>query len=136
MSYESVSNPAAVENAQNGDSLRRKIVWGFVVAILLTSTLGLLSWRNAQQAAHDADWVAHSHEVLTTLEIIIKHLGDVDTGGRGYAIPIRPAMSVANEIIAGRGSSTIHIGPTGFLGVLTTTSTNGPAARSWRRAPR
>jgi S1-C subfamily serine protease len=49
------------------------------------------------------------------------------TGGRGYAIPIKQAMSIANEITAGRGSATIHIGPTAFLGVLTTSSTNGPA---------
>ncbi|MGH9016923.1 MAG: S1C family serine protease, partial [Acidimicrobiales bacterium] len=40
-----------------------------------------------------------------------------DSTGDGYAIPINTAISVAKEIEAGKGSSTIHIGPTAFLGV-------------------
>lgn len=38
-------------------------------------------------------------------------------GGAGYAIPINEAMTVAKEIEAGDASSTLHIGPTAFLGV-------------------
>jgi S1-C subfamily serine protease len=36
---------------------------------------------------------------------------------QAYAIPIQTALSVAHKIIAGQGSSTIHIGATGFLGL-------------------
>ncbi len=36
----------------------------------------------------------------------------------GYAIPINTALSIAREIAAGHGSSTIQIGLPGFLGVL------------------
>ncbi len=36
---------------------------------------------------------------------------------QAYAIPIETALSVAKKINAGQGSSTIHIGPTGFLGL-------------------
>lgn len=36
---------------------------------------------------------------------------------QGYAIPINKALSIVNEIEAGDGSSTIHIGATAFLGV-------------------
>jgi S1-C subfamily serine protease len=39
-------------------------------------------------------------------------------GGSGYSIPINNAVTVAKEIEAGQGSSTIHIGLTAFLGVL------------------
>ena len=35
----------------------------------------------------------------------------------GYAIPISEAMSIAHQIEAGHGSSTVHIGATAFLGV-------------------
>jgi S1-C subfamily serine protease len=35
----------------------------------------------------------------------------------GFAIPINKAKSVADQIMAGRASSVIHIGPTAFLGV-------------------
>ncbi len=39
---------------------------------------------------------------------------------QGYAIPINEAMSIAQRIEANRGSPTIHVGPTAFLGVLIT----------------
>lgn len=38
-------------------------------------------------------------------------------GGEGYAIPIEQAIGIANQIRAGAGSGTVHIGDTGFLGV-------------------
>ncbi len=34
-----------------------------------------------------------------------------------YAIPIQTALSIAHKIVAGQASSVIHIGPTGFLGL-------------------
>src|SRR5574337_119195 len=40
-----------------------------------------------------------------------------EPGGAGYAIPIDQAMSIARQIRSGIGSGTVHIGPTGFLGV-------------------
>ncbi|MBO0804174.1 MAG: trypsin-like peptidase domain-containing protein [Nocardiopsaceae bacterium] len=36
---------------------------------------------------------------------------------QGYSIPINTALSVAKQIEAGHGSSTVHIGPTAFLGM-------------------
>src|SRR5579875_1564913 len=35
----------------------------------------------------------------------------------GYAIPINEALSIAKQIAAGKSSSTVHIGLTGFMGV-------------------
>ena len=81
-----MTHPSAQIAQATGVTLRRKVIGGFVVAVLLTAGLGLLSWRNAQQAARDADSVGHTHEVLTALEITIQHLEDVDAGGRGYAL--------------------------------------------------
>lgn len=37
--------------------------------------------------------------------------------GEGFAIPINDAMGIANQIRAGAASPTVHIGPTGFLGL-------------------
>lgn len=36
---------------------------------------------------------------------------------QGYAIPINDAIAIVTQIEAGAASSTVHIGPTGFLGV-------------------
>ncbi len=42
---------------------------------------------------------------------------DGSGGNQGYAIPINTALSIARQIEAGNGSSTVHIGTTAFLGV-------------------
>ena len=39
------------------------------------------------------------------------------TAIQGYAIPINQAISIANEINAGKASTTVHIGLAGFIGV-------------------
>ena len=39
-----------------------------------------------------------------------------------FAIPINEAVSIADQIEAGTGSATVHIGPTGFLGVQITSA--------------
>jgi S1-C subfamily serine protease len=46
-------------------------------------------------------------------------------GGEGFAIPINQALSVARQIESGQGSSTIHIGPTGFLGIAGNAAASG-----------
>jgi S1-C subfamily serine protease len=51
-----------------------------------------------------------------------------DQGNQGFAIPINQALSIARQIEAGNGSSTIHIGTTAFLGVEI--SPNGSSSNS------
>jgi S1-C subfamily serine protease len=41
---------------------------------------------------------------------------------QGYAIPINQALAIVKQIETGPGSSTLHIGPTALLGVLSTGS--------------
>jgi S1-C subfamily serine protease len=50
------------------------------------------------------------------------------SGGQGFAIPIGNALGVAGAIRAGAASSTVHIGPTAFLG-LGVVDNNGRGAR-------
>ncbi len=47
------------------------------------------------------------------------------TGTVGYAIPINTALAIARQISTSDGSSTVHIGPTAFLGVEVTSSASG-----------
>ncbi|HYB34386.1 MAG TPA: S1C family serine protease [Mycobacterium sp.] len=46
-------------------------------------------------------------------------------GGTGFAIPINQANAIAGQIRGGGASSTVHIGPTPFLGVGVTDNGNG-----------
>jgi S1-C subfamily serine protease len=39
------------------------------------------------------------------------------SNGNGYAIPINQALTIAKQIEAGKSSSSVHVGPTPFLGV-------------------
>src|SRR5205085_504703 len=66
--------------------LKLKVIAGFVVAALLTSFMGFLSWRSTRLAADDADRVAHTYAVLRTLEATIRHTDDVETAARGFAL--------------------------------------------------
>jgi S1-C subfamily serine protease len=47
------------------------------------------------------------------------HLAFTQYGDDGFAIPINRALSIARRVERGRSSTTIHIGPTSFLGVDT-----------------
>lgn len=78
--------PTTAEEPPAEARLRTKVRLGFAVAIFLTCLLGFLSWRMAQQATDDAGWVAHTHKVSTALEGTLRHLLDVETGGRGFAV--------------------------------------------------
>lgn len=44
---------------------------------------------------------------------------------QGYAIPIDAAISIARQIESGQSSSTVHVGPTAFLGVTITSGSSG-----------
>jgi S1-C subfamily serine protease len=43
---------------------------------------------------------------------------DQSSGAQAFAIPINAAMSIAQQIEAGQGTAKIHVGRTGFLGVM------------------
>ena len=46
---------------------------------------------------------------------------------RGFAIPIRQALNIANMIENGKSSATVHVGPTAFLGVVLQDASGGGA---------
>jgi PAS domain S-box-containing protein len=66
--------------------LRRRVAGGFVVAALMTILLGFLSWRSAQLAADDADWVAHSYSVMDAIELISQHVTAAEISARTFAL--------------------------------------------------
>jgi PAS domain S-box-containing protein len=66
--------------------LRRRVTVGFVVAVLLTGLMGFLAWHGAQQAAKESDRVAHTQLVMTKLERTVRHVIDVQTGARMFAL--------------------------------------------------
>jgi S1-C subfamily serine protease len=47
---------------------------------------------------------------------------------QAFAIPINEALSIVRQIEAGQASATVHLGPTGFLGVGIATASNAAAS--------
>jgi PAS domain S-box-containing protein len=66
--------------------LRRRVTIGFIVAVLLTIFIGVSSWRGARRAEQDAYWVAHTHEVMETIQRTSKDLLKVETSARAFAL--------------------------------------------------
>jgi PAS domain S-box-containing protein len=68
------------------DLLRRKVILGFVAALLLASLPAFLFWQSVRREVRDADWVAHTQFVLTTLAATAVDLMDEETGAHGFAL--------------------------------------------------
>ncbi len=51
--------------------------------------------------------------------------GSTNREPAGFAIPINRALTIAHEIINGQQSSTVQIGPTGFLGIQVASNASG-----------
>jgi PAS domain S-box-containing protein len=74
------------QGRQEEKRLRRKVNAEFAVALLLTVLLSSLGWHTSRRAEENADLVAHTQKVSTTLEATLRHLVDVETGARGFAL--------------------------------------------------
>jgi S1-C subfamily serine protease len=46
-------------------------------------------------------------------------------GSQAYAVPIDTAQSVASQIVAGKGSATVHVGPSAFIGIQVSSGFGG-----------
>src|SRR5207247_11366167 len=66
--------------------LRRRVIIGFILAVLLTGLIGFLSWRSTRLAAQDADLVAHTHAVMGTLDVPVEHAIELEASARGFAL--------------------------------------------------
>lgn len=65
--------------------LQWKVALGFAGAILLTASLDLLSWRDKQAAANEADSMTQTYTVVIQLERTLGDVVDMETGARGFA---------------------------------------------------
>lgn len=66
--------------------LRRRVTGGFVAAMCLTAVLSLSSWMGARRAQQDAYWIAHTHEVIETIQRLLRHVIEAETSARAFAL--------------------------------------------------
>lgn len=71
-------------SSRKGNNL--PLVLGLAAMIVFFLGSGLVSYRNSKFLVDDAEMVAHTHEVITSLELVISLMKDAETGQRGFVI--------------------------------------------------
>jgi methyl-accepting chemotaxis protein len=82
-----------------------KIGAGFGLALVILVVIGGVSYRSTAKLTETAELVAHSHQVLANLEVVVSDMKDAETGQRGYLLtgeerylePFRAALAVTNQ---------------------------------------
>lgn len=67
-------------------TIGRRVVAGYMVALLLMTGVGVVSFMNTQTLVDNNRWVGHTHEVLNETDAILSSLKDAETGQRGFVI--------------------------------------------------
>ena len=92
-------------DAQTEAPFRRRVTVGFIVAVLVTISSGVSSWRGARRAEQDEYWVSHTHEVMETVQRTTRHVIEAETSARAFALsgqePLLANYQKARENIAG-----------------------------------
>jgi CheY-like chemotaxis protein/signal transduction histidine kinase/CHASE3 domain sensor protein len=73
-------------------SLTFRIAAAFVVSLISLVALATISYRNVSALNRDAEWVAHTLEVLQTKEALKRSRAEMEAGARGYVIAGDPAF--------------------------------------------
>ena len=90
-------------------SLEKKISFAVLSSVALIALLCVFGYRILTQLKTNADWTAHTHEVLISLKHIEASLVDAETGQRGYLLagdkaylePYNGALARVDKQIAG-----------------------------------
>lgn len=63
-----------------------RILLGYGLALLILTMVGVVSYRSTTALIDNAEWVAHSHRVLESLENVVVQVTNAETGQRGYVL--------------------------------------------------
>ena len=85
-------------------STERKVWLGFAFALACLAAVGVVSYLSVVRLKESAAWVEHTHEVLSSLELLLAAATDSETAERGYVItgdqsylePYRQAAAVVD----------------------------------------
>jgi hypothetical protein len=66
--------------------IRRGVTGGLIIAVLLTGFLGYSYWHSARRAEQDAYWVAHTYEVIGTIQRTARQVLEAETSARAFAL--------------------------------------------------
>ena len=98
-----VSEPGSASTALV--STERKVRFAFAFALTCLAVVGAVSYLSVMRLNENAAWVEHTHEVLSSLELLVAAATDSETAERGYVItgderylePYRLAAAVVDD---------------------------------------
>lgn len=67
-------------------SIGNKIASGFGLALAVLLVVGAVSYDSTTKLSSSADWVQHTHEVISGLDELLSATKDAETGERGFVI--------------------------------------------------
>src|SRR5260370_33171881 len=67
-------------------AIERKILAGFLLALVISLIVGFVLYRNAARIISTERWVRHTDEVIEQLDKLVESLVDLDAGQRGYLL--------------------------------------------------
>src|SRR5258708_18884412 len=67
-------------------AIERKIVAGFLFALVISLIVGLVLYQNATRIMSTERWVGHTDKVIEQLDTLLDSLIDLDAGQRGYLL--------------------------------------------------
>ncbi|PST84596.1 histidine kinase [Pedobacter yulinensis] len=70
-------------------TFRQQVLTGFAVSLLFVLISAATSYRSVRSLDKDMAWVAHTYEVISTVQGIEQHMLNAETGMRGYVITQR-----------------------------------------------
>lgn len=65
---------------------RGKLNVAFAIALGSLLTIGAFSYMALKKAADSTAWVLHTNEVMDKIELILRAVGEIETGQRGYIL--------------------------------------------------
>jgi PAS domain S-box-containing protein len=88
--------------------VENKILAGFVVTAVMLGGVGWLSFRATTDFITAQDWVAHSQDVISQLEVLLVMATETDTDQRGYLLTGDPKFLTAQKSVESRIPSQLN----------------------------
>ena len=67
-------------------TLSKKVALGFAVVLLLMGSVSVVSYTSIKNLINSANWVEHTHKVISTANKVGASMVDMETGKRGFLI--------------------------------------------------
>jgi len=81
-----IQNEPREEKVRAQSPKERRILWGLVLAFAVLVFVSFMLMDSVTKQRRTTDWVAHTHNVLSQLDLLVHSLTDAENGRRGFLL--------------------------------------------------